>query len=341
MRTILEICLVTLMMLVSATAAEKPTTNKVKELAPLKQLYKRPNYIKFPKNAPYSPRIAALGKLLFFDPRLSKSQNMSCATCHNPSFGWETPVDKAIGSLNVPLQRHAPTLLNLADAQQFYWDGRARSLEEQAEGPITHVAEMGNNFSDLIVRLKGIARYENWFVELFPGEGITKQNILTAIATYERTIQSGIAPFDSWIDGKADAIPESAIKGFELFNGKAGCANCHVGWNFTKHSMHDIGLPIRASSSKMLSESKYQYYTFKTPGLRNITTRAPYMHNGSLKTLEDVIDHYAKGGVYRRTKSELINAFAITQLEKDALVSFLATLTDNNLNVSAPILPAN
>jgi hypothetical protein len=154
----------------------------------LKQLYKRPLSIPFPASAPYSPQMATLGKMLFFDPRLSGAQNLSCASCHNPSFGYEVPVPGAIGAANKPLGRKAPTVLNAAYTPIFFWDGRAKDLEEQAQGPITASAEMLGKFSDIIIRLNAIPEYKDWFGRLFPGDGVSKDQLLTAIATYERTV---------------------------------------------------------------------------------------------------------------------------------------------------------
>lgn len=311
------------------------------EIEQLKQLYKRPTKIQFPHDAPYSLQAATLGKMLFFDPRLSKSQNMSCATCHNPSFGWETPVDKAIGNLNVPLKRHAPTVLNLAEAKQLMWDGRAKNLEEQAIGPITNPAEMGSNFSDIVEKLNSIKSYKKWFEQIYPTMGISKETILRSLATYERTIQSGIAPFDRWVNGQEDAIAEDAKHGFILFNGKLGCSNCHSGWSFTDHSLHDIGLQTNdVGRARIAPNDPDAMFAFKTSGLRNISARSPYMHNGSISSLIDVIDHYVSGGVERPSKSGFVTQMEVSEKEKKALVSFLESLSEENQDVQTPGLPS-
>ena len=311
------------------------------EIEQLKQLYKRPTKIQFPHDAPYSLQAATLGKMLFFDPRLSKSQNMSCATCHNPSFGWETPVDKAIGNLNVPLKRHAPTVLNLAEAKQLMWDGRAKNLEEQAIGPITNPAEMGSNFSDIVEKLNSIKSYKKWFEQIYPTMGISKETILRSLATYERTIQSGIAPFDRWVNGQEDAIAEDAKHGFILFNGKLGCSNCHSGWSFTDHSLHDIGLQTNdVGRARIAPNDPDAMFAFKTSGLRNISARSPYMHNGSISSLIDVIDHYVSGGVERSSKSGFVTQMEVSEKEKKALVSFLESLSEENQDVQTPGLPS-
>ncbi len=153
----------------------------------LKQSYKRPLLIPFPAAAPYSPQMATLGKMLFFDPRLSGTQNLSCSSCHDPSFGYEVPVPGPIGSANTPLARKAPTVLNAAFTPIFFWDGRAKDLEEQAQGPLTAPAEMNSKFPDIVSRLKAIPEYQAWFNHLFPGAGVSEETLLTAIATYARS----------------------------------------------------------------------------------------------------------------------------------------------------------
>lgn len=308
----------------------------------LKPLYRRPKYIEFGDNISYKPQIATLGKMLFFDPRLSKAENMSCATCHNPSFGWEAPVARSIGAKNIKLPRHAPTVINLADAKRFTWDGKHSSLEDQAETPITNPQEMNNNFKDLVKRLRGIKSYDRWFDTYFPKQGLTKETILTSLATFERVLQSGPAPFDRWIEGDINAISATAIKGFDLFNNEFGCAKCHSGWNFTDHLIHDIGYSTDdVGAAKHDTSNPKAMYAFKTPGLREIASRAPYMHNGSTKTLGDIVDFYSKGGNDRISRSKLIKPFEASSEDKRSLIEFLRTLTSEKQNFQTPILPAD
>ncbi len=306
----------------------------------LKEQYKRPLFIPFPEETPYSPQLATLGKMLFFDPRLSGAKNMNCASCHNPSFGYEVPVPTAVGAANVPLGRQAPTVLNAAWVAPLFWDGRAKDLEEQAAGPITAAVEMNGDFEHIIADLGAIEDYSAWFDRLFPGDGLNRENILRAIATYERTVVSGWAPFDRWIDGDETAISDSAKRGFELFNDKALCSNCHTGWNFTDNKFHDIGLP-----SDDIGRGKYEpdnleaQFAFKTPGLRNLTHRGPFMHDGSLSTFAEVLTVYEGGGVERPSRSKLIAPFRLTDSERDDLVAFLMSLTADKTDISMPILP--
>lgn len=304
--------------------------------------FARPLTIPFPEDRPYDPQIATLGKMLYFDPRLSGAQNMSCASCHNPSFGWETPVDLAIGAANIPLTRHAPTVINLAWVNSFFWDGRAATLEDQAAGPITAKNEMNASFREVVGRLSRIAGYEDWFNRLFPGEGITQRSITVSLSTYERTIVSGWAPFDRWVEGDEGAISLSAKRGFEIFVGKANCSSCHNGWNFTDGLFHDIGLATddigRAALDKDNPQAKH---AFKTPGLRNITLRAPYMHNGAFHSLREVLLHYSAGGLPRPSLSPTMQPFPLSDNDIRDLEAFLNSLTDDNTHVSAPVLPAN
>lgn len=302
--------------------------------------YKRPLTIPFDGVKAYSIQLATLGKMLFFDPRLSGAKNMSCATCHNPSFGYEAPVDFAIGAANLPVERHTPTILNMAWVSSYFWDGRASSLEKQAEGPISSAVEMNGKFETIIADLKTIPGYAAWFSAVFPGEGITKANILTSIATYERTIVSGWSPFDRWVDGNESAISLGAKRGFALFTGKAGCSKCHTGWNFTDNKFHDTGL-----NSSNIGRARHDpsnlmaMHAFKTPGLRNTMYRAPYMHNGAIATIQKVIEHYETGGLTRESLSKDMIKFTLSRSERNDLVAFIKTLTAEKQEASLPILP--
>ena len=304
--------------------------------------FRRPLDIPFPLDRPYDPQIATLGKMLFFDPRVSGAQNMSCASCHNPSFGWETPVDGAVGAMNTQLDRHAPTVLNQAWVHPYFWDGRADTLEEQAAGPITAAVEMNATFEQVVARLEQVSGYREWFERLFPGQGISQETITLSIATYERTIVSGWAPFDRWVEGDETAISAAAQRGFELFIGDANCAVCHTGWNFSDNQFYDIGLPTDDVGRLALEpENETQRHAFKTPGLRNIALRSPFMHNGSLHSLHDVLDHYASGGIQRPSLSPFMVSFAMDDQDIDDLVAFLESLTESTTEVPTPVLPAN
>ncbi|MBY4592711.1 cytochrome c peroxidase [Rhizobium redzepovicii] len=302
--------------------------------------YKRPLTVPFEGVTAYSPQLATLGKMLFFDPRLSGNKNMTCASCHNPSFGFETPVKTPIGAANTALGRQAPTVLNVAWVSPFFWDGRAPNLEQQAAGPITAAAEMNGKLDDAVSEMHDIPDYKKWFGEVFPDKGISKETLLTAIATYERTVVSNWSPFDRWVDGDEKAVSDSAKRGFELFTGTAGCSACHSGWNFTDNKFHDIGLPSDdIGRYKIDPSSPGNKYAFKTPGLRNTLYRGPYMHDGSLKSMDEVITHYESGGVSRPSLDPAMSPFLLTEEESKDLVAFLGTLTAEKQDIPLPTLP--
>lgn len=300
----------------------------------------RPSSIPFPDENPYTVEKAHLGKTLFFDPRLSGSNLISCASCHIPGLGWEDGQSKGVGHASTRLSRHTPTLLNLAWAEIFMWDGSVDTLEEQALNPIQSSEEMAQPLDQLIAELRAIEGYVELFAAAFPGREISQDTIVQAIATFERTIVSNPAPFDHWVNGDERAISDSAKRGFAIFNTKANCVACHSGWNMTDDSFHDTGLETddvgRAALMGGMPEFKH---SFKTPGLRNIVQRAPYMHNGSLATLTEVIDHYAEGFAQRPSLSDDIKPFELSAGEKQDLIAFLESLTSDDDPVEAPILP--
>ncbi|REL29837.1 tryptophan tryptophylquinone biosynthesis enzyme MauG [Thalassotalea euphylliae] len=305
----------------------------------LKEQFKRPDTIPFPADNPYSVQKAALGKMLFFDPRLSNNRNMTCATCHNPSFGWEDATARSVGDQNTQLDRHSPSIINAAWGDRYFWDGRAASLEEQAKGPIESAVEMNLPLPEAVARLSQVPQYRTWFGRVFGSEGITADTIAKAIATFERTIVSGEAPFDRWVNGDESAISPAAKRGFDLFVGKAKCVDCHSGWNFTDMQFHDIGLPGNDLGRGQLTGNAQENFAFKTPSLRNIGQRAPYMHDGRFENLTGVIGHYIPGGVKRPTLSTKMVPIALSAQDINDLEAFMLTLTGEDTAVSLPTLP--
>lgn len=311
-----------------------------RSIVELRNQYKRPQVIAFPSDNPYTPQKVQLGKKLYFDTRLSSANVLACATCHNPGYGWGDGQPKGIGhGMNV-LGRRSPTIINAAYLQILMWDGRAGSLEEQALGPIQADVEMHLPLDQLIARLKSIAEYGPLFESAFGQKDIQPSMVAQAIATFERTVVSGRAPFDQWIEGDEKAISEEAKRGFVTFNTKAKCAECHSSWRFTDDSFHDIGLRSDdIGRGKFLPNVVPMQHAFKTPGLREISRRAPYMHDGSIPTLEAVVDHYAEGGVARPSRSELVKPLRLASQEKADLVAFMKTLTSDVGPISVPMLP--
>ena len=306
-----------------------------------RQAFRRPLEIPFPSDNLYSPEKAELGKVLFFDPRLSGSEALSCASCHNASFGWEDGRVTGRGEGLKALGRNSPTTLNHAWSEVFFWDGRADTLEQQAMGPITAGVEMNMPIERAVQVLNGIDWYKERFNRVFPGQGVSADTIPKAIATFERTIVSAWAPFDEWVDGKEDAIPEGAKRGFALFAGKANCSACHSGWNFTDQSFHDIGVKSDdIGRGQLMPDVPELMHAFKTPSLRNITQRAPYMHDGSIATLRGVVEHYTDGRFLKRASlSAEMKPLRLSEREIDDLVSFLQTLTGQEPPVAVPVLP--
>ncbi len=306
----------------------------------LRAEYRRPSDIPFPKDNPYTAEKVTLGKRLYFDTRLSAANLLSCASCHNPGYAWGDGQPVGVGHQMKNLGRRSPTIVNAAYGQIFMWDGRAGSLEEQALGPIQADVEMALPLEQLLKRLNSIGEYKPLFDAAFPGKGISGETIAKSIATYERTVVSARAPFDAWIEGDEKAISESAKRGFMLFNTKAECNKCHSGWKFTDDSFHDIGLKSPdIGRGKFLDEIPKAQHAFKTPGLREISRRGPYMHNGSIATLEDVMEHYNQAGVERESRSDLIRPLGLNKQEMADLVDFMKTLTSDFDPTTVPPLP--
>jgi cytochrome c peroxidase len=248
---------------------------------------------------------------------------------------------KGVGHGSKEVGRRTPTILNMAWGALYFWDGRAESLEEQALGPIAAPGEMNLPLDRMVAKVKSIPGYKPMFEAAYPGEGISEKVVGKAIATFERTVVSGTAPFDKWIAGDESAISESAKHGFDLFNTKANCAKCHTGWNFTDDGFHDIGMAdADIGRGKHLPQLESMQHAFKTPTLRNARGRAPYLHDGSEKTIEDVVAYYNAGPkVSRPSVSPEIKPLQLTRSEIADLSDFLDTLTSQDKPVAIPVLP--
>jgi cytochrome c peroxidase len=308
-------------------------------LQALRKQYHRPAQVPYPTDDPYSKAKSELGRTLFFDPILSGSKVRSCATCHNPGLSWADGEPNAIGEKQIPLR--APTLLNVAWTPKLGWDGHFRDLESVAIGPLSSPDNMNLPVNELIERLSAIPGYVNAFDGAFGKGDITQPKIEQALATFERSIVSADAPFDRWIAGDPRAIDESAKRGFVLFNGKANCATCHSGWSFTDSSFHDIGVAAGddIGRGQLFPTSVKLKYAFKTPTLRDVTRRGPYMHNGSVATLNEVIALYDRGGVDRPSRDSEIHPLNLSDSEKADLVVFLQTLSSTPKSFAVPVLP--
>jgi cytochrome c peroxidase len=294
--------------------------------------YARPTSIPHPDgDAPTRAR-HELGRRLFFDVSLSGARDVSCATCHNPNKGWGDGRAKGVGTRGSTLGRRTPTVLNTAWAAALFWDGRAETLEEQALGPIQAEPEMGLSLPELVARLGADSSYRKQFTDAFGDDSVTPTRVAKAVASFERAVVSSRAPFDRWVGGDERAISAAAKRGFVLFNTKASCAKCHSGWRMTDDSFHDIGLAGNDSGrARIVPGLPVVEFAFKTPTLRNVVERAPYMHDGSEKTLAEVVAFYDAGGrVQRPSLSPEIKPLGLTASERGALVAFLRTLSSRD-----------
>jgi cytochrome c peroxidase len=282
-----------------------------------------------------------LGKLLFFDPVLSGTRSTSCASCHNPSLSWGDGLARAIGDDSSEMKLRAPTLLNIYQFPRLGWDGKFRDIESVTFAAITSSANMNLAAADALTRIASIPGYVATFNDVFPGEGISRSTIEQAIAAFERTIISGTAAFDRWVAGDDQAISQSSQRGFALFNGKAGCASCHSGWAFTDGSFHDIGSAKGNDLGRgaLFPTSQKLRYAFKTPTLRDVAHRAPYMHDGSISDLRSVLALYNQGGIDRPSRSELIHPLGLSEQDQIDIISFLDTLTEIPRSIAIPVLP--
>ena len=309
-----------------------------------------------------------LGDKLFNEKRLSVDGSTSCATCHDPKLGFVDHKATSEGVFKQKGQRNSPTVLNaMFNATQF-WDGRAPSLEEQAKLPILNPVEMGmKSPEDVVAKVRAIPEYDAAFQKLF-GHPVTYDDLAAVIAAFERTQFAGEAPFDRFILGDENAIDASARRGWALFNGKGRCNECHAGNAvsplFSDQKFHNIGVAahkqdfprlareaiekVRSGDAKQIDElaiqTKYSELgrflvtkltndvgAFKTPTLRNIAATGPYMHDGSLVTLWDVMDHYNKGGIQNPFLDGGMQRLALTEPEIDDLVHFMTTLTSDRV----------
>lgn len=320
----------------AVSAANAPSKEDVKK-------FLRPMEVPQGKKNISTPERVELGKNLFFDPRLSGSNFISCATCHNPALGWSDAQPTAIGHGMGTLERSTPTILNTAYQRFQFWDGRMRTLEAQALGPIEAGGEMSQPLDELIPELKAIPGYVKMFEAAYPGEGIAKSTIGKAIAVYERTVVSTDSDFDRWLKGVDGAMSKEALKGFELFKGKANCTACHDGFNFSDNGFHNIGLKDMEDPGRYaIKPIKVLKGAFKTPTLRDVALTAPYMHNGAYNTLEEVVDHYNAGGFKNAgTLSPNMKKLKLSKKEKKAIVAFLKSLTGDPMEVTIPVLPVN
>ena len=285
------------------------------------------NEIEYPDGFEPKPEEVQLGKALFFDNRLSLSNKISCATCHNPNLGFSDGHSLGIGTKGNKLSRNAPHLYNLAWSSSLFWDGRADSLEQQSLMPIESKNEMSMPMVVLNAKLKKVKYYQENFKKLY-SDGINTKNLAKALAAFERTLITNNSDFDKYLKGNKNALLPEAVRGMKLFQGKASCINCHDGANFTDDSFHNIGINDKDLGRGTIVKDKSLNGAFKTPGLRNVLFTAPYMHDGSIKTIEDVIRFYNKGGNKIKNKDKLIKPLKLNEQEIFDLVAFMGSINE-------------
>ncbi len=296
-----------------------------------------PATIDYPSGFPPTPAEVSLGKTLFFDPRLSVKKTVSCATCHNPDLGFGDWNAKGRGVNLNQLGRNSPHIYNLAWSPLFFWDGRAGSLEEQALGPIQAKGEMAMDLPELLKRLNSVSYYRQQVKAVYADDEVQAKHVASAIAAFERTLIVRQTAYDAWQAGNDHALGDEAKRGLALFVGKANCIACHSGPNLTDNSFHNLGVKDADVGRSAISPGKNAQGAFKTPGLRNCLLTAPYMHDGSLKSLEDVVRFYNRGGD-QPTADPLVKPLSLSETEIIDLVAFLGVLTEP-LVVERPAIP--
>jgi cytochrome c peroxidase len=298
-----------------------------------------PKKVPAPANNKTTKKKVELGRLLYFDARLSKDGRVSCATCHNPEKGWSDGQRRAVGVFGRVGPRNSPTVLNTAFQDLQFWDGRAKSLEEQALGPMQAHVEMNMKLSDVLARIKSKKGYVKMFKEAYPNEKLTIKTVAKAIAAFERTVISQPSPFDLYLQGNKNAISANAAMGFSLFTGKGHCADCHDGFNFTDGSFHNIGLgDSDIGRQKLKMKRKAWAHAFKTPTLRDVTKSAPYFHDGSVQTLQEAVAICGNGGRYPKKYgiSPFIKDRHLTTDDIEKITEFLKSLSGPDLPIKTP-----
>src|SRR3954463_3239966 len=296
--------------------------------------------------SPPAPERVRLGRWLFFDRRLSADATVSCATCHVPARAFSNGTRFAKGVGGHAGIRKTPSFINAAytfGPNRFGWDGHATSLEEQSLRPVANPAEMGSTASRMVSTLSRIPGYAPYFEQAFGDRAITPERVASSLADYERTRMSGNSAWDRWERGDARALSPSARRGWDLFTGDARCSRCHYGPNLTDGAFHNLGLGWNATSARDTDEGRATITgrrgdrgAFKTPTLRDIDRHPPYMHDGSRRTLRDVVLFYAQGGVRNPQLDTQIRPLHLSAGDIDALVDFLLALNGEGFMDRAP-----
>ena len=292
----------------------------------------------WPADNPWSPAKLELGRHLYFDKRLSSDSTIACATCHSPKYGFTDGAPVSTGINDQKGGRSAPTVINRAYSLYQFWDGRAVSLEDQAGGPPANPIEMTNErdpkkaYSTAIARLKKVPEYRKRMKHVFGAEDFGMDHVTKAIATFERTVLSGNAPYDRYKAGDEEALSAAQRRGMNLFfSDRVACDSCHLGFNFSDGSYVNIGIgmdrPDQDLGRYAVSGREEDRGTFKTPTLREVTHTAPYMHDGRYNTLTEVVQHYNGGGISNPWLDERLKSLKLKDSEVADIIEFLGALS--------------
>jgi len=312
----------------------------------------------FPSDNPYSAEKELLGKTLFFDPRLSRSEQIACASCHDPELGWCDSRTFSFGHDRQLGVRNAMSIINTAYAKNLFWDGRAGSLEVQSKMPIEDQREMNGHMDLAAGKIAAVKGYQILFEKAFGDKTVTKERIAKAIATFERTVKSSASKFDQFIDGKADVYNDDELMGLHLFRTKAQCINCHNSGYFSNNTFENIGTALLGEKGEdlgryIVTKNPDDAGRFRVPGLREVSRTGPYLHNGSMTTLQEVIQFYSKGNpeysqkratvhegiLLKSEKSGMVRMLELSDREVAQLEAFLKTLSSKPEKVILPELP--
>lgn len=288
--------------------------------------------------------IVELGKALFFDTRLSSSEKISCATCHQPELNWTDGKEKSVGHEGAINKRNSPTIQNSWFYKKLFWDGRAKDLQDQAFAPINSETEMHSEMQDIMRKLRKSKSYPGLFEKAFGDDAIDPDRMTEAIATFEKTITSGKSRFDEFIEGKKKALTNSELRGLHLFRTKARCMNCHNGPMFSDNNFHNNGFHLNGNPENdkglyAVTHKDDDIGKFKTPSLRDVARTGPWMHNGMMKTITDVLLHYNKGANGNGGAERIIKMLYLDKKEISDLAAFLNAISAPPVTFTKPVLP--
>jgi cytochrome c peroxidase len=314
--------------------------------------------VPYPDYNPYSKEKEALGKILFFDPRLSISGQIACASCHNPELGWTDNLTRSFGHDRQTGKRNSMTILNSAYAKTLFWDGRASSLEDQAQFPIGDPLEMNEKLTIAVDKIAKIKGYNTLFTDAFGDKKVNLQRIQYAIATFERSINSPKSKFDNFISGKSEAFTDAQVKGLHLFRTKAQCINCHNTPYFSDNQFHNDGQTLFGTKNEdfgryNVTKDVKDIGKFRTPTLREVANTKPWMHHGHFPSLLDVVELYNGGNPSPIQKKYLgtardslipkvdpmLKKLNLSKEEISDLLAFIETLSTPTRRIMTPIVP--